>query len=94
MIIIRESKKVIVDCFHFSNKDWWVSFCLKYLNRVPNWQTYVWKDWKSHSSFDDKVDSYFIDKEKLWENYQKLDPSKICQDLKGKSIIITTSLWD
>lgn len=93
MITLRESKKLIYDCYRFSKEDWSSTFILKYIDSVPDW-SYTWKDWKEYTRFKDETKSYFLDKSKLPENYQKLEDKKICQDLKGKSIVITTSLWD
>ena len=94
--ILHESKKqLVVDCFTFKNRKWEPAFILKYLNPIPTDETYTDSAWNVKYKWNNEnISSLFVDKKNLSPDLQKLDDSKICQDFKWKSIIITTFLTD
>lgn len=90
-LILKKSEKVITDCFHFK-KDDSTLFNLEFIDYRKTWETYE-KDWITKDKLEKYFRHLFINKNTLPESYQKMDDSKICQELKGKSVIITTSIW-
>lgn len=94
--ILNESKKkVVVNCFAFKNSDWEPAFILKYVNPIPTDETFTDKNWNVRQKWDyDNISSLFVNKKNLSSDLQKLDDSKICQEFKWKSIVISTLLTD
>lgn len=90
-LILKKSSKVITDCFSFE-KDGSTLFRVEFIDYRKTWKTYE-KDWKTKDELEKYFRFIFIKLEDLPEKYQKMDNSEICQEFKGKSVIITTSIW-
>ena len=88
-VILRKSSRIIVDCSHFKGDNWTI-FKIEYCS--------LKKTWEKNPNWTDKliksIDPLYFDKSVLSQDLQKKSEDEICQELKGKSVIITTSIWD
>ena len=89
-IILRKSSKMIVDVRPFKEG---TLFKIEFLDYRKTWKTYL-KDWVTRDELEKTIKFVFVEKKDLWSDFEKLDSNKICQELKGKSLLITTSIWD
>lgn len=94
-IVLKKSSKVVAWCSHFTDKeDSSTVFRLSVIDYRQTWETYTSKDWTVKNKLEEFIRPFFINKSSLSSDLQKLDDEKICQELRGKSIVITTSLDD
>ena len=94
-IILKKSSKIITDCWFFT-KDSSTIFRIEFIDYRKTWKTYVIKSWEHQWEEKDELEKYFrlvfVDKKILPSDLQKKSDSEICQELKGKSLLITTSI--
>lgn len=91
-IDLWSSKRIITSCTDYeSKKDSSIWFNLDYVQvsfdenkKSESWKLIPQKEIKTLS----------ISKKSLGPDFEKMEPKKICQELLGKSILITTSLGD
>mgnify|MGYP006989036466 CR=1 FL=1 len=91
-IDLWSSKRVIVSCSSFtSSKDSSVWFRLKYIQTTfdENHKSSTWKLIPQ-----DEIKTLWVSKKSLGAEFEKMKDEEICQELQGKSILMTTSLWD
>jgi len=89
------TSKLIINCYPFKNWNGETWFVIKYLNPIPTDETYQDKDWNTRVKRDNEhISSEFVSKKSLPAEMQKNEDSKICQEIKGKSIMKTTFLVD
>lgn len=94
-IELKKSSKIIVNCNHFIDQnDSSTVFRLSIVDYRKTWATYTSKDWYVKDKLEEYVRPLFVNKSKLSPDLQKLDDEKICQELKGKSVFITTTIED
>lgn len=94
-IELKKSSKVIVNCSHFIDKeDSSTVFRLSIVDYRKTWETYTTKDWKTKDKLEEFLRPLFVKKSLLSSDLQKLDDDKICQEFKGKSVYITTTIED
>lgn len=93
--VIKEgTSKLIINCYPFKNDKGDSCFVIKYLNPIPTDETFE-KDWKTYVKWDNEhISSEVILKKSLPVEMQKIEDTKICQDIKGKSLLKTTFLVD
>lgn len=84
---------MIVDVHSFK-KDDSTLFRVEYVDYQKTWKTYTAKDWTTKDELTKVIKFLFVDKKNLWSEFEKSDDVKICQDLKWKSIVITTWIDD
>ena len=96
-IILKKSSKVISDCGFFE-KDSSTIFRIEFIDYRKTWETFVIKSWENAWESRDKLEKYFrlifVDKKILPDSLQKKTNQEICQELKGKSLLITTSIGE
>lgn len=96
-IILKKSSKIISDCGYFT-KDSSTVFRIEFIDFRRTWETYIIKkgehQWESREQLEKYFRLIFVDKKSLPENLQKKSDDEICQEIKGKSLFITTSIWD
>lgn len=91
-IDLWSSKRVVTWCTSFeSSKDHSTRFRLDYVQisfdenkKSSSWKLIPQKEVKSLS----------VSKKSLGAEFEKMKDDEICQVLQGKSILMTTSLWD
>lgn len=91
-IDLWSSRRVIVSCTSYeSKKDSSTRFRLKYIQTTfdENKKTESWKLIPQ-----DEIKTLNVSKKSLGAEFEKLSDDKICQELQGKSILMTTSLCD
>lgn len=89
-VILRESKKLIVSAVFIES---YSAFKIGFLNYRKTWKTYIdKKSWQERDSLEEFIDYLFINKDKFPSEFDKKSPSEICQELKWKSVVITTSI--
>jgi len=96
-IILKKSSKVISDCGYFT-KDSSTIFRIEFIDYRKTWESFVIKSWEHQWEQRDQLEKYFrlvfVDKKILPESLQKKSDKEICQELKWKSLLITTSIGD
>lgn len=86
------SRRLIVSCTSFeSKKDSSTRFRLKYIETTFD-ESKKAESWKLIPQ--DEIKNLNVSKKSLGAEFEKLSDDKICQELQGKSIYMTTSLWD
>ena len=90
-ITLFQKWKVITLATPFNSEKYWPSYELKYADVEFNWEVSE-KTWKKIPT--DVIKKTFVSKKNLWPDFEKLSDDEICQELKGKSIYISTLLWD
>lgn len=91
-IDLRSSKRIIVSCSPFtSSKDSSTRFRLKYIQTTfdENHKSSTWKLIPQ-----DEIKNLSVSKVSLGSEFEKMSDSEICQELQGKSILMTTSIGD
>lgn len=91
-IDLRSSKRIIVSCTSFeSKKDSSTWFRLKYIQTTfdENHKSSTWKLIPQ-----DEIKNLSVSKVSLGAEFEKMSDDEICQELQGKSILMTTSLGD
>ena len=77
-IVLSKSEKVISDCHKFtSKKDWVVYFSIDYIVNRKEWDSWV-----------KKPEFKVFDRSVFPQTWEKKSDDEICQELKGKSLII------
>ena len=91
-IKIRESKKMIVNVNYYESSS---IYKISFVDWRKTWKTYVdKKTWDTRDELEQVVKFVFIDSSALTWDLAKKSPTEICQELKWKSVVITTSIAD
>ena len=91
-IVLTKSERPIVDCRHFMWKDEkgnsLPKFSIDYVVKKKSDETYQDKDWQTRNVRKSEVEFKIFDKKILSPELQKKSDDEICQELKGKSLVI------
>ena len=90
-IKIRESKKMIVNVNYYESS---AVYKISFVDWRKTWNTYQDKSWNTRDELEQVVKFVFIDSSALTWDLAKKSPDEICQELKGKSVSITTCIVD
>lgn len=90
-IKIRESKKMIVNVHFYESS---AIYKISFVDWRKNWKTYQDKSWNTRDELEQVVKFIFIEHSALGSDLVKKSPSEICQELRGKSVVVTTSISD
>ena len=88
-IKLRESKKMIVNVVYYETSS---LFKVSFVDWRKTWKTYQDKSWNSRDELEQVVKFVFVEQKNLGSDLSKKSPDEICQELKGKSVVITTSI--
>lgn len=86
-IVLKQSKKVIVDCRSFT-KEGKVFFSIDYVDYQKTGNKYKTKDWIEKDQLEKVIKFSIFDHSILPASFDKKSDDEICQELKGKSLII------
>lgn len=91
-ITLTKSERPIVDCRHFTWKDEkgnpLSKFSIDYVVKKKSDETYQDKDWNTRNVRKSEVEFKIFDKTTLPSSFDKKSDDEICQELKGKSLVI------
>lgn len=90
-IKIRESKKMIVNVNYYESS---AIYKISFVDWRKTWKTYQDKSWNTRDELEQVIKFVFIEPSALGSDLAKKSPTEICQELKGKSVVITTSITD
>lgn len=86
-ITLSKSERPIVDCRHFSSNGV-VKFAVDYVVKKKTEKTYQTNDWQTRNVWESVVEFKIFDRSSLPASFDKKSDDEICQELKGKTLVI------